>query len=248
MAAPKRVVQAVEAAIVASAHLAALQHVSAAADACQRLGRLSSGRWRSAARDLASLEADLQVGLSSAAETLTSRAEDLGVTEDALWTVGDAAGTLDLLRDAALGQVDEDEPRAVRVLEGQVLFGASFVEDPELPDRGTTLLFGWPDPLSPASWPWQANWVAGVGHDAADGNGDDEEDGNDTEELDLFEAGELEGDESLVSGLADELASSRQEARSALRAVAMALTRASLLTAIGADEDEDEKEDEEDEE
>src|SRR5215468_8356298 len=102
MAAPQQVVQAVEAAIVASAHLAALQNVSAAAEACQRLGRLSSGRWRSAARDL-----------------------------------------------AALDSVEDDDALVVRVLEGDALFGVSFLEDPELPDRGTTLLFGWPDPLAP---------------------------------------------------------------------------------------------------
>ena len=46
----------------------------------------------------------------------------------------------------------------------------SFVEDPELPDRGTTLLFGWPDPLAPASWPWQANWVVGDGQDISKDN------------------------------------------------------------------------------
>src|ERR1051326_8615839 len=130
MAAPQRVVQAVEAAIVASAHLAALQRVSAAAEACQRLGRLSSGRWRSAARDLASLEEDLHTALSSAAETLSTRAEAIGVPEDALWPVGDAAATLDLLRDWALEALDDDDARAAKVLEGEVLFGASMIEDP----------------------------------------------------------------------------------------------------------------------
>lgn len=234
MAASRQVVQAVEAAIVASAHLAALQHVSAAAEACQRLGRLSSGRWRSAARDLASLEEDLQTALTSAAELLSTRATDLGVPEDALWTVGDAAATLDLLRESALEAVDEDDPRGARVLEGNVLFGASFVEDPELPDRGTTLLFGWPDPLAPASWPWQANWVVGDSQDS-----DEDED---TEELDLFEAGELEGEEPLVDGLVDELGGSREDARNALRSAAMALTRASLLAATDDTEDDDEDE------
>src|SRR5215471_2033516 len=111
MAAPRRVVQAVEAAIVASANLAALQHVSSAAAACQRLGRLSSGRWRSAARDLASLEESLQTALSSAAESLESYAEDLDIPEDALWTVGDAAGTLDMLRESALDELEEDDAR-----------------------------------------------------------------------------------------------------------------------------------------
>src|SRR4030088_1565390 len=233
MPAPQSVVQAVQAAIVASAHLAAYEHVSAAAQACQRLGSLTSGRWRSAARDLASIEDDLQPAFASSAEAVTSRAEELGVPEDALWTVGDAAGTLDLLRDAALEEVDEDS-RAAKVLQGQVLFGASFVEDPELPDRGTTLLFGWPEPLSPATWPWQANWVVGDGQD----NGEDE----DEDELDLFEAGEMEGDDSLLAELADELSCSRSDARLALRDAALALTRASLLA--GAN-DEDEAEDEE---
>src|SRR5947209_13702505 len=105
MAAPNQVVQAVQAGIVASAHLAAFQHVSAAAEACDRLGRLTSGRWRSASRDLAALEEKLETALNSAAETLSSRADDLGVPDDALWTVGDAAATLDALRDAALDVV-----------------------------------------------------------------------------------------------------------------------------------------------
>jgi hypothetical protein len=240
MAAPPRVRQAVEAGIVASAHLAALQHVSAAAEACGRLGRLSSGRWRSAARDLSRLEEDLQTALSSAAEVLSTRADDLGVPEDALWTVGDAAGTLDMLREPALEALDEDDARAARVLEGEVLFGASFVEDPELPDRGTTLLFGWPDPLAPASWPWQANWVVGGGKDSVDGNGADD-DSEEAEELDLFEAGEMEGDAPLLAELADELSCSREDARAALRAAAMALTRASLLAASGDEEEEDDE-------
>ncbi|MBV9323612.1 MAG: hypothetical protein JO352_07510 [Chloroflexi bacterium] len=239
MAAPQRVVQAVQSAIVASAYLAALQHVSAAAEACQRLGRLTSGRWRSAARDLSTMEEDLQTALSSASESLESFADDLGVPEEALWTVGDAAATFDLLRDAALDQLDDDDDAAasVRILEGEVLFGASFVEDPDLPDRGTTLLFGWPDPLEPASWPWQANWVVG--------DSDSQEDGE-AEELDLFENGELEGDETLVAGLADELGSGQEEARTALRSAAMALTRASLLAAIEGDEEEEEEEEDDD--
>ena len=90
---------------------------------------------------------------ATAAAAVESRADELGVAEDALWAVGDAAGTLDLLRDAALDEV-EDGSRPAAVLRGQIVFGASFVEDPELPDRGTTLLFGWPEPLAPASWPW----------------------------------------------------------------------------------------------
>jgi hypothetical protein len=241
MTASPRVVQAVQAAILASAHLSAYEHVSAAAQACQRLGSLSSGRWRAAARELASLEDDLQTAFGNAAEALTARADDLGVPEDALWTVGDAAGTLDLLRDPALEELEEDDTRAARILKGDVLFGTSFVEDPELPDRGTTLLFSWSDPLSPASWPWQANWVVGDGQDNSDA-----EDEATADELDLFEAAEMEGDDSMLTELADELACSRQDARTALRHAAMALTRASLLAGAGAeDEDEDEDEDEE---
>src|SRR4051794_10452212 len=121
MPAPQSVVQAVQAAIVASAHLAAYEHVAAAAQACQRLGSLTSGRWRAAARELSSLEDDLQTAFAAAAEVVTSRAEVAGVAEDALWTVGDAAGTLDLLREGGLEEA-EDGSRAARLLEGQVLF------------------------------------------------------------------------------------------------------------------------------
>jgi hypothetical protein len=232
MAASQNVVQAVQAAIVASAHLAAYEHVTAAAEACKRLGSLTSGRWRAAARDLATLEDDLQTGFASAAEELASRADTIGVPEDTLWTVGDAAGTLDLLRESALEELEPDA-RARRVLDGQVLFGASFMEDAELPDRGTTLLFGWPAPLDPASWPWQANWVVGD----SDANGDAEAE---AEELDLFETGELEGEESMLSELAAELSCSTDEARVALRDAAMALTRASLLAGASTEDDEDE--------
>src|SRR4029453_18457247 len=150
-------------------------------------------RWRAAARELDGMQDDLHQAFEQAAEVLTERADHLGVPEDALWTVGDAAGTLDLLREAALEEVEEGS-RPALLLQGEVLFGASFVEDPELRDRGTTLLFGWPEPLSPATWPWQANWVVGDGQD-----------GDDDDELDLYEAGEMEGDESLLAELADEL-------------------------------------------
>jgi hypothetical protein len=117
-----------------------------------------------------------------------------------------------------------------------VLFGASTVEDAELPDRGTLLLFSWPEPLSPATWPWQANWVS---------SGDDD-DGEDAEadELDLFEAGELEGEDSMLAEIADELSCSRDDARVALREAALALTRASLLSGTD-DEDEETVEDNE---
>src|SRR4051794_11722895 len=127
MAAPQAVVQAVQAAIVASAHLAAYEHVSAAALACRRLGGLTSGRWRSVARDLDGLEDELQSAFAAAADALTEHATDLGINEDALWTAGDAAATLDLLRESALEEVEADSLSA-RLLQGNVLFGVSFVE------------------------------------------------------------------------------------------------------------------------
>jgi hypothetical protein len=226
MAAPQTVVQAVQAAIVASAHMTAYEHVAAAAHACRRLGSLTSGRWRSVARDLNGLEDELQEASARAAEAVAERAASLGVHDESLWTAGDAAATLDLLRQDALDEVEEDS-RAARVLQGQVLFGTSFIEDPDVPDRGTTLLFGWPEPLAPATWPWQANWIVG---------GDHNDDDVTEEELDLFETGELEGDGSLLAELADELSCSRQDARTALRDAAMALTRASLLA---GEDDED---------
>lgn len=237
MAAPQRVVQAVQAGIAASAHLAALESISGATQSLQRLANLTSrGRWRAAARDLEAVEGDLHTAYLEATETLSTQAEELGIPEEALWTVGDAAGTLDLLREAALEEVEEEDRRTRGVLEGHVLFGASFIEDEELPDRGTTLLFGWPEPLEPASWPWQANWIVG---DNEDGNGAE------AQELDLFETGELEGDEPILAELADDLSSSRQEARAALRNAAMALTRASLLASAGGESDDDEEEDDE---
>jgi hypothetical protein len=233
MAAPQAVVQAVQVAILASAHLAAYEHVSAAALACRRLGSLTSGRWRSVARDLDGLEEELQTAFAGAAESVTERAGSLGVHEDTLWTAGDAAATLDLLRDSAIEELDDESP-AARLLQGSVLFGTSFVEDPDLPDRGTTLLFGWPEPLSPATWPWQANWIVGDGQDD-EGEGEGEGD-----ELDLFESGELEGEQSMLAELADELRCSREDARAALRDAALAVTRASLLTSVEqSDEDEE---------
>ena len=86
--------QAVQAAIVASAHGAAFERVAAARQACERLGSLSSGRWRTAARDLVKLEEDLERGLGDLARDVATRAEVAGVDEDALWTAGDAAGLL----------------------------------------------------------------------------------------------------------------------------------------------------------
>ena len=232
MADPRRVVQAVQAGINASAHLAALESVSAATQAVQRLGNLTArGRWRAAARDMEAIESDLHAAYVDAAEAVGTQAVELGIPEEALWTVGDAAGTLDLLREAALQEVGDEDSRTRRILDGHILFGASFIEDDELPDRGTTLIFGWPEPLEPASWPWQANWIVA---DNEDGDGSEEQ------ELDLFETGELEGDEPILAELADELSSTRQEARTALRNAAMALTRASLLAGVAGQAEEEE--------
>jgi hypothetical protein len=233
MTAPPAVVQAVQAAILASAHLAAYEHMAAAAQACRRLGGLTSGRWRSVARDLDGLEDELQTAFANAAEELGDRATTLGVNEDTLWTAGDAAATLDLLRESALDEFEDAEATAARLLQGSVLFGAAFIEDPDLPDRGTTLLFGWPEPLAPATWPWQASWVVGDGQD----------DESTPDELDLYEAGELEGDQPMLAELADELSCSRDDARTALRDAALALTRASLLADVEDSESEDEDDD-----
>jgi hypothetical protein len=230
MAAPPAVVQAVQAAILASAHLAAYEHVSAAAQAVRRLGSMTSGRWRSVARDLDGLEDELQTAFANSAEAVTERASSLGLNEETLWTVGDAAATLDLLREAALEELDEDSP-AEKLLQGSVLFGASFVEDPDLPDRGTTLLFAWPEPLAPATWSWQANWVVG--------DGQDEDSGED--ELDLYESAEIEGEQPMLAELADDLSCSRDDARVALRDAALALTRASLLAGVEDSEGDDEE-------
>ncbi|MDQ3808842.1 MAG: hypothetical protein M3336_00965 [Chloroflexota bacterium] len=234
MAAPAAVVQAVQTAIVASAHLSAFEHVSAAAQACRRLGALTSGRWRSVARDLDRLESELQAAFATSAEEVADRASELDVPEEALWTAGDAAATLDLLRDSALEELEDQEGRAAQLLRGRVLFGVAFLEDEELSDRGTTLLFGWPEPLAPASWPWQASWVTGDGQAGEEGD-----------ELDLYETGELANEQGLLAELAEELGCSREDARAALRELAVALTRASLLAGV-EDADEDEDEDEED--
>jgi hypothetical protein len=230
MATPNSVVQAVQDAIVASAHLAAYEHVSAAAEACQRLGSLTSGRWRSAARDLSGLEDQLQVAYASSAETVAGHAAELDIAEEALWTAGEAAASLDMLREGALAEVDADGPSA-RLLEGQVLFGVAFLEDDESTDRGTTLLFGWPEPLAPSTWPWQASWLAGDGQD----NGEDEE------ELDLYPADDIEVEEVFLAAVGRELDLDREAALSALVEAATALTRASLLAASGAEPELDEE-------
>lgn len=231
MSSSPTVVAAVEAAIVASAHGAALEQTTTAAIACQRLGRLSSGRWRSAGRDLENLADELQRSFGDVVEVMIRRATELGVPEETLWTVGDAAGTFDLLRDAALDEVSDDDELVTRVLDADILFGVSFAEDPEVPDRGTTLLFGWPAPLAAVSWPWQANWVLGDEHvDAGD-------------ELDLYEQGDMTGEDVLIPALTEALSCTDEQAREALSSIALAFTRASLLAASGSDEEYEEDDD-----
>jgi hypothetical protein len=232
MAVPQRqVVEAVRAAIVASAHMAAFEGVAAAAVACKRLGGLTSGRWRSAARDLEALQADLETALERSAESLSSLAQAAGLPEEALWTAGDAAAAYDMLREFAIEQLDEEDGRAARILRGEVVYGVAFIDEADVPDRGTTLIFGWSDPLAPATWGWEANWVA---------NGDD------ADELDLYEAAELEEDDGIVEAVAAELGCARDDAREALSEVALALTRAQLLMGSGAEDEENEEEEFED--
>ena len=74
------------------------------------------------------------------------------------------------------------------------------------------------------------------------GDGQDNGEDGEANELDLFEAGEPEGDESMLAELAEELSCSEPEARTALREAALALTRASLLAGVADEEDEEEDE------
>ena len=224
MAAPP-LVKAVEAAITASAHLTAYEHLAAANRAVHRLGSLSSGRWRAAARDLQRLEDDLQTSVVEVTRDLVGQAESLGIDEEALWSAGDAAATLDLLREPALEMLDS-ESAAASLLTGDAVFGVAVIDDAEAPDRGTTLVFAWAEPLAPASWPWQASWISA----AEDGDGQDEP----PDQLDLYDAGELEASEPLLAEVAARLQTDRGEAVAALRTAAAAVTRASLLLAAGA--------------
>ena len=225
MPAPPPLVKAVEAAIVASAHLAAYENLAAAAQAVRRLGALSSGRWRAAARDLERLAEELQTAFSDVANEVSTHANKLGIEDEALWAAGDAAGTLALVRDTALEELDDGSP-AASLLDGEAIFGVSFVEDPDAPDRGTTLVFGWAEPLAPATWPWEASWISSSSPSPGGG-------AEPIEQLDLYETGDLEVGEPMLEALADRLRTDRDQALEALRAAAEAATRASLLLAAG---------------
>jgi hypothetical protein len=231
--APAPLAKAVEVAIVASAHLTAYEHLSAAHRAVQRLGSLSSGRWRAAARDLQRLEDDLQKSVPDVTRDVAAHADSLGIDEDALWAAGDAAATLDLLREPALEML-ETESAAASLLTGDTVFGVAVMDDAEAPDRGTTLVFSWAEPLAPAAWPWQASWISSGG----EADGEDEP----PEQLDLYDAGELEASEPMLAGVAEALKTDRAQAVASVRTAAAAVTRASLLLASGALDDLEEDE------
>jgi hypothetical protein len=240
---PPPLVSAVEAAIVASAHLTAYEHLAAANRAVRRLGTLSSGRWRSAARDLQRLEDDLESYVANVTRDLAMRADNLGIDEEALWAAGDAAATLDLLREPALELLEADSP-AASLLAGDSLFGVTVLEDAEAPDRGTTLVFSWAEPLAPASWAWQASWISSSLDEDEDEVEDQAEDQEEPPaQLDLYDAGELEAGEPMLAGVADQLNTDRAQAVAALRTAAAAVTRASLLLASGLVDELEEDED-----
>jgi hypothetical protein len=237
-----RLEQAVQTAILASAHMGAYEQVAGARRACQRLGRLGAGRWRAAARDLGRLQDELHTSLHRVTDDVAQAAADLGIEESALWTAGDAAGELDYLHER-IRELLPEGGEARRLLEADVLFGATIVEDAEAADRGTTLLFAWPTPLTPASWPWEATWV--VGEEAGDAAGaTDHEDQDDeeeefVEELDLYATGDLEVDAEVLRQVRTRVGLTAEAATAALQEIANAFTRASLLAGLEA-EDEDE--------
>jgi hypothetical protein len=230
MARQTSLAEAVQVAIVASAHATAYERISAAAEACQRLGTLSSGRWRSATRDLERMEEDLERALDHVSEDVARRASSLGVPEEALWTMGDAADLLDALRDDAVDMLGDDG-NAGRLLGSDLLFGVTFMEDSEAPNRGRTLMFSWPEPLQPAVWPWEANWV--VGEEEAEAEERESEAEEREEELEIFQAGDLQVSETLLAKVCEALGVESDAAMDALGTVAEALTRTSLETALG---------------
>ncbi len=231
MATAQALREAVESGIIASAYLTAFERMALTVDTCGRLGRLTSGRWRAATKDLERLRDELERGLEQMTDDVARRASKLDLPVEAFWTAGDAAGLYDLFRDDALGELEPDSVGA-RLLRNDVLFGATFLDDPDVPNRGTTLLFGWADPLFPATWSWEGNWIATDG----------EEDGEEEEELDLSEAGGLQTGEPLLDEVARRLELSPELAQEALVEAAQALTRVSLLAAL-SDEDDEESED-----
>jgi len=242
----RQVELAIRAAILASAHVTALEQVVAAQRACERLGALGGGRWRAAARELTRLQGELNRGLPQVSSDVSRHAANLGIPEHALWTAGGAAGEYDDLHERMHDFLDEDSP-AARLLDADLVFGGTIVDDPETANRGTTLLFAWRTPLAPAAWPWEANWVVSDDEDASDGerdgadDGEDDEDEDVDEELELFGAGELTVSEEMLQAVSAGLSVSQAAASEALQELAIAFTRASLL--VDEDEDEDEEDD-----
>ncbi len=242
----RQVEQAIRAAILASAHVTALEQVVAAQRACERLGALGGGRWRAAARELTRLQAELNRGLPQVSSDVSRHAADLGIPEHALWTAGGAAGEYDDLHERMHDFLEEDSS-AARLLDAELVFGGTIVDDPDTANRGTTLLFAWRTPLAPATWPWEANWIVSDDEDASDGErdgADDDENGEDDavdEELELFAAGELTVSGEMLQALGSGLGVSPEAASEALQELAIAFTRASLL--VDEEDDEDEEDD-----
>jgi hypothetical protein len=239
----QRLERGVRAAILASAHVGAHEQVALARRACERLGSLGAGRWRAATRDLERLQSDLERSMPQVTADVSQAAADLGVDEDTLWTAGDAAGELDYLHDRVHEQLTASSA-ATRLLDTDLLFGATIVDDPDDNDRGTTLVFAWPTPLTPAIWPWEAIWIAGDS-DRSDEDGDGRDDTDDSEaegeqELELFSTGEFVANETLLLAIGERVGLDAERAGTALRDIAIAFTRASLLMGMEDDEHEDE--------
>lgn len=229
---------AVRHAIVVSAQVAAHQNVAMAQSACARLGRLSSGRWRAAARDLDQLKDELERSLENLAAELADRAERLGIHEEALWAAGDCAALLDELREKTLQHLDAGSPAERLLGDDGPIFGATFLDHPDVENRGTTLLMGWADPLHPALWSWEASWVS-VPDD------EDGDEGDAFQELDLFGLGEIVVESPLLADVAERLAVPEARARELLEELASAFTRAALLVAAEQPDEEAEWENDE---
>jgi hypothetical protein len=224
--------EGIEAAITAAAYSDALDHTVDAHDAIERLGRLTSGRWRAFGKELEKAEAELSKAVEQVSEELGRRADRLGLPTEALWEVGKSAGNLDNLREAALDELEEGD-LGTRLLESEALFGCALIEDEEVPDRGRTLVFGWGDPLTPSVWAWEASWVQ-----AEPVNGTVP-----PQDLDLAPMADLEVSEELLAAVREALDVDADDAARAILAAAEALTRA----AIAEPEEDDEDDEEEDE-
>ena len=217
--------QAVESAIIAAAHVNAHQSVALALVACQRLGALGSGRWRSAARDLERIESDLATSFEQIEADIEQLAKQLDVAEDSLWAAGEAAALLDAFQEGALTWVDEGG-HAERLLNDDLVFGVQVLDEPDAELQGKTLVFTWADPLQPVVWPWEGTWIA---------SGEDQD-------LDLATADAVVVTDATLGAVTKLLGIQPEMAERALLELAEALTRRALL---GDDEDADEDEESE---